>query len=232
MAPAQPLMSADLRAFEWEECQRLRVEELMAICDMIKLLNEDLEYNTNEMFEKSPDYVGWSSANGSKQQQPQGARQAAQKRESVVREREEVERQKKEKGRVEGDEERRQETGMKKEGREMRKGEVEMVPGRESEQIDEDATGWVEVRRRTRRRTTEAEHKDERGKSKTAQIFVKMDGSRTIAMDVGQNDKVSDMMKRIPSSKDVYVTSEGGDCEVVESTRTRKSRWRRTKPQS
>ena len=50
------------------------------------------------------------SANVSKRQQhTQGARQAAQKRESEVREREEVERQKKEKGRVEGDEERRQE---------------------------------------------------------------------------------------------------------------------------
>ena len=36
---------------------------------------------------------------------------------------------------------------------ERRKSEREMVPGKESEQVDEDATGLVEVRRRTRRRT-------------------------------------------------------------------------------
>ena len=41
------------------------------------------------------------------------------------------------------------------------------------------------------------------------EIFVKMDGSRTIAMDVTADDKVSDMMKRIPSGHDMYVTSGG-----------------------
>ena len=40
----------------------------------------------------------------------------------------------------------------------------------------------------------------------TVQIFVKMDGSRTIAMDVA-DDQVSDMMKRIPNGGDMYVTS-------------------------
>ena len=49
---------------------------------------------------------------------------------------------------------------------------------------------------------------DEDGKSrKSIQIFVKMDGSRTVAMDVSQNDKVGDMMKRIPNGGDMYVTS-------------------------
>ena len=86
------------------------------------------------------------------------------------------------------------------------KGEVEMVRRTESEQVDEDVTGWVEVRRRTRRRV----HEDEGGKScKTVQIFFKMDGSRTTAMYVAPNDKVSDMMKRIPSGGDMYVTSGG-----------------------
>ena len=50
---------------------------------------------------------------------------------------------------------------------------------------------------------------DEGGKScKTVQIFVKMDGSRTIAMDVASNDKVSDMMKRIPSDGVKHVRDE------------------------
>ena len=36
-----------------------------------------------------------------------------------------------------------------------------------------------------------------------------MDGSRTIVMDVSQNDQVSDVMKRIPNGGDMYVTSAG-----------------------
>ena len=84
-----------------------------------------------------------------------------------------------------------------------------MVPGRESGQVDEDVTGWVGVPRRTRKRVAQG-HQDEGGKScKKVQIFVKMDGSRTIAVDVAPNDKVSDMMKRIPSCRDMYVTSGG-----------------------
>ena len=51
---------------------------------------------------------------------------------------------------------------------------------------------------------------DEGGKSRRkVQIFVKMDESRTTAMDVSPNDKVSDMMKRIPNGGDMYETSGG-----------------------
>ena len=42
---------------------------------------------------------------------------------------------------------------------------------------------------------------------RTVQFFVKVDGSRTIVMDVSQNDKVSDVMKRIPNGGDMYATS-------------------------
>ena len=44
---------------------------------------------------------------------------------------------------------------------------------------------------------------------RTVQIFVKVDGSRAIAMDVSRNDKVSDIMIRIPSGGDMYVTDGG-----------------------
>ena len=74
----------------------------------------------------------------------------------------------------------------------MRRGETEMVLERESEQVDEDVMGWVEVRRRTRRRVVQEKKgtKMKAGKScKTVQIFVRMDGSRTIAMDVAPNDR-------------------------------------------
>ena len=45
----------------------------------------------------------------------------------------------------------------------MKKDEAEMVPGRESEQVEEDVMGWVEVRRRTRRRVVEEGDNDEGG---------------------------------------------------------------------
>ena len=45
----------------------------------------------------------------------------------------------------------------------------------------------------------ERREEGDRKSCKTVQIFVKMDGARTIVMDVAQNDKVSDVMKRIPS---------------------------------
>ena len=59
--------------------------------------------------------------------------------------------------------------------------------------------------------------KDESGEScKTIQIFVKMDGSRTIAMDVAPNDRVSDMMKRIPSGVG-KCSEEAESCAIAES---------------
>ena len=158
------------------------------------------------------------SANGSKRQQhTQGARQAAQKRESEVREREVVERQKKEKGRVEGDEERRQERGMKKDGQvEKEQGREEREKGRKglrgrgqegrkkeergteeggAESVEKDVTGWTEVTRK---------------KMKMVQIFVKVDGGNTSAMEMEMSEKVDDIVKKIPiSDQDVYVTSEG-----------------------
>ena len=139
------------------------------------------------------------SANGSKWQ-------AAQKRESEVREKEVVERQKKEKGRVEGDEERRQERGMKKEGQvEKEQGREEREKGRKGlrgvgqegggESVEKDVTGWTEVTRK---------------KKKMVQIFVKVDGGKTSAMEMEMSDKVGDIVKKIPiSDQDVYVTSEG-----------------------
>ena len=55
----------------------------------------------------------------------------------------------------------------------------------------------------------------EGGKScRTVQIFVKVNGSKTFPLDVSLNDKVSDVVRRIPSNVcdrkcDVYVTCAG-----------------------
>ena len=69
---------------------------------------------------------------------------------------------------------------------------------RKDKEVDEDVTGWVQVQRKTSRRVVQEGDEDEGGRScEMVQIFVKVDGSRTIAMDVSQNDKVSDIMKRI-----------------------------------
>ena len=60
-------------------------------------------------------------------------------------------------------------------------------------------TDWVEVRRRTRRKSR-----------KMVQIFVKVDGGKTSVMEMETSDKVDDIVKKIPiSDQDVYVTSGG-----------------------
>ena len=56
-------------------------------------------------------------------------------------------------------------------------------------------TGWTEVTRK---------------KKKMVQIFVKVDGGKTSAMEMEMSDKVDDIVKKTPiSNQDVYVTSEG-----------------------
>ena len=47
-------------------------------------------------------------------------------------------------------------------------------------------------------------------RKRTVQIFVKMDGGKTSAMEMEMSDKVDDIVKKIPiSDRDVYVTSGG-----------------------
>ena len=123
------------------------------------------------------------SANGSKRQQhTQGARQAAQERESEVK-------QRGEQGREEREEGRKGQRGRDQEGRkEERRAE-------EAELVEKDVTGWTEVTRK---------------KKKMVQIFVKVDGGKTSMMEMKMSDKVDDIVKKIPiSDQDVYVTSEG-----------------------
>ena len=56
-------------------------------------------------------------------------------------------------------------------------------------------TGWTEVTRK---------------KKKMVQIFVKVDGGKTSAMEMEISDKVDDIVKKIPiSDQDVYVASGG-----------------------
>ena len=123
------------------------------------------------------------SANGSKRQQhTQGARQAAQKRESEVK-------QRGEQGREEREEGRKGQRGRDQEGRKEERG------AEEAELVEKDVTGWTEVTRK---------------KKKMVQIFVKVDGGKTSMMEMKMSDKVDDIVKKIPiSDQDVYVTSEG-----------------------
>ena len=86
-----------------------------------------------------------------------------------------------------------------------------MARRRKSGQVDEDETGWIEARRSTGRRAGDG-RKDDRGEScKMVQIFVTVNGSRAITMEMALSDKVSDIVKRsVGCSKiDVYVTSDG-----------------------
>ena len=66
-------------------------------------------------------------------------------------------------------------------------------------EVKKDVTDWVEVRKRTRRKSR-----------KMVQIFVKVDGGKTSTMEMEMSDKVDDIVKKIPiCDQDVYVTSGG-----------------------
>ena len=72
------------------------------------------------------------------------------------------------------------------------------VEEEEREQVKKDVTGWTVVTRSTKHR------------KRTVQIFVKVDGGKTSAMEMEMSDKVDDIVKKIPiSDQDVYVTSGG-----------------------
>ena len=64
------------------------------------------------------------------------------------------------------------------------------------EQVEKDVTGWTEVTRKRRR--------------KTAQIFVKVNGSKATPTEVSlTDDKVEDVMRQVQSDEDAYVTMQG-----------------------
>ena len=83
----------------------------------------------------------------------------------------------------------------------MRKGERGKEEEREAEeeeckQVEKDVTGWTEVTRNKRK--------------KMVQIFVKVDGMKTVAMEVSPEDKVQKILNTVSGSdRDVYVTSGG-----------------------
>ena len=78
--------------------------------------------------------------------------------------------------------------GRKKEEREAEEGGGELV--------EKDVTGWTEVTRNKRK--------------KMVQIFVKVDGMKTVAMEVSPEDKVQKILNTVSGSdRDVYVSSGG-----------------------
>ena len=77
-------------------------------------------------------------------------------------------------------------------------------------QVKKDVTDWVEVRRRTRRK-----------RCKMAQIFVKVNGSKAIPIEVNlTDDTVEDVMKRIQSDEDAYVTMQGKVLKISEKLKS------------
>ena len=82
----------------------------------------------------------------------------------------------------------RDQEGRKKEEREAEEGGSELV--------EKDVTGWTEVTRNKRK--------------KVVQMFVKVDGMKTVAMEVSPEDKVQKILNTAHGSEqDVYVTSGG-----------------------
>ena len=76
-----------------------------------------------------------------------------------------------------------------------RKGERKKKGEEAAESVEKDVTGWTGVTRK---------------KKKMVQIFVKVDGGKTSAMEMKMSDKVNDIVKKtLISDPDVYVTNEG-----------------------
>ena len=106
------------------------------------------------------------------------------------------ERGKKMEGR-EGKEKGKKERKGKRRKGERGKEEERDVEEQECKQVKKDATGWTVVTKNKRER-------------KMVQIFVKVDGGKTSAMEVEMSDRVDDIVKKTPiSDQDVYVTSGG-----------------------
>ena len=111
-----------------------------------------------------------------------------------------VEKEKKKQGEGEkGVGERRKKEERELDGKEERRGtEGERVvrkEGKENE-VEKDVTGWTEVTRNKRK--------------KMVQIFVKVDGVKTVAMEVSPEDKVQKILNTVSGhDRDVYVTSGG-----------------------
>ena len=111
------------------------------------------------------------------------------------------------------EEERGSEGRRVREGEKKKGGQVEKEQGREErekgrkgqwgrdqegrgELVEKDVTGWTEVTRNKRK--------------KMVQIFVKVDGMKTVAMEVSPEDKVQKILNTVSGSdRDVYVTSGG-----------------------
>ena len=99
----------------------------------------------------------------------------------------------KEQGREEREKGRKGQRGRGQEGRKKEEREAEEGGG---ELVEKDVTGWTEVTRNKRK--------------KMVQIFVKVDGMNTVAMEVSPEDKVQKILNTVSGSdRDVYVTSGG-----------------------
>ena len=122
-----------------------------------------------------------------------GSKQQQQHQAQATRQQPRKEEEEEEKGRGEREKGRKGQRGSGQEGRKEEEREAE-EGGRK--RVEKDVTGWTEVTRNKRK--------------KMVQIFVKVDGGKTSAMEMEMSDKVDDIVKKIPiGDQDVYVTSGG-----------------------
>ena len=78
---------------------------------------------------------------------------------------------------------------------------------KKAENVDEDVMDWAMAKRRTKKRTPRGKEEEESRKSgRMVQIFVKVDGSQAIAMEVAVGDKTSDIVKGIRAAASVTCT--------------------------
>ena len=187
-------LSVDSRGLSHQDCEVLFHVNKQSpdIAGGVRVDRDDLHAGNGDLW--------WSCSDGEAQvtDVPVVTRTAAQHRSTQKHKQEqrtepatqEGERDQGEEGEKGQEERERSERGKKEEGRD--------VEEEECEQVKKDVTGWTVVTRSKKHR------------KRTVQIFVKVDGGKTSAMEMEMSDKVDDIVKKIPiSDQDVYVTRGG-----------------------
>ena len=190
--PQLPFMEKIIEIPEIRTVRDTQTSESLSVdCEVLFRVNRQNPDITGGVRVDRDDLHAMSAAAGtqqphrSKQQQhqdkpPQATRQQPRKEEEE------------EKGRGEREKGRKGQRGSGLEGRKEEEKEAEDG----GEQVEKDVTGWTEVTRNKRK--------------KMVQIFVKVDGMKTVAMEVSPEDKVQKILKTVSGSdRDVYVTSGG-----------------------
>ena len=195
----------------WNAERADRIVDLVEVTQMLQIVKKMVEMTQLTPQERTQEYI--VEQTGSRQQ-PHRSQQQHQAVAAPHRERQEH--------RKEQEEEERWGRKPKRKERVSEKGKTEKKEVKEEERKKETRMdmNWTMFTRRMRQRRSQGqgavseENRTSRSGSKVFRIFVKMENSKALMVVVAPNDKMSDVVRRIPSSagygkRDVHVTFEG-----------------------